>query len=111
MYTIHYIHTYRSVYDKHRLFRKPPLLGPPLSCGKLNKLWSQSYWRQSAGPKNDLRSTKGCFGLVLQILAGFGILVSTTFVLRQGYGQQWCGKAYVGDSNYCDWRGYTNAEL
>ena len=26
------LHKYRSVYENHRLFRKPPLLGPPLSC-------------------------------------------------------------------------------
>ena len=25
------LHTYRSVYDNNRLFRKPPLVGPPLS--------------------------------------------------------------------------------
>ena len=26
------LHTYRSVYENNRLFREPPLLGPPLSC-------------------------------------------------------------------------------
>ena len=28
------LHKYRSVYEHNRLFRKPPLLGPPLSCAK-----------------------------------------------------------------------------
>ena len=28
---------YRSVYESNRLFRKPPLLGPRLSCAKI--LW------------------------------------------------------------------------
>ena len=33
VYTYHYLHyTYRSVYEHNRLFRKPPLLEPPLSC-------------------------------------------------------------------------------
>ena len=30
------LHKYRSVYGNHRLFRKPPLLGPPLSCADVN---------------------------------------------------------------------------
>ena len=29
------LHKYRSVYEDQRLFRKPPLLGPPLSCAKV----------------------------------------------------------------------------
>ena len=28
------LHNYRSVYENDRLFRKPPLLGPPLSRGE-----------------------------------------------------------------------------
>ena len=28
------MHKFISVYGNHRLFRKPPLLGPPLSCAK-----------------------------------------------------------------------------
>ena len=28
------LHRYRSVYEHRRLFRKTPLLGPPLSCAK-----------------------------------------------------------------------------
>ena len=30
-----YIYTHTSVYENNKLFRKPPLLGPPLSCAKL----------------------------------------------------------------------------
>ena len=29
------LHKYRSLKENNRLFRKPPLLGPPLSCAKL----------------------------------------------------------------------------
>ena len=29
------LHKYRSVYENNRLFRKPPSLGPPLSCAKV----------------------------------------------------------------------------
>ena len=28
------LHKYRSVYEHNILFRKPPLLGPPLSCAR-----------------------------------------------------------------------------
>ena len=31
------LHTYRIVYGSNRLFRKPPLLGPPLSCAKTKR--------------------------------------------------------------------------
>ena len=31
------LHKYISVYENNRLFRKPPLPGPPLSCAKISR--------------------------------------------------------------------------
>ena len=42
------LHKYRSVYENNRLFRKPPLLGPPLSCAKVSLFtWNPSPLRSS----------------------------------------------------------------
>ena len=40
------LHKYRSVYENIRLFRKPPLLGPPLSCAKLSAGFASSLERE-----------------------------------------------------------------
>ena len=46
---MHY--TYSSVYENHRLFRKPPLLGPPLSCANMQIiLIAYNYWGSPQRP-------------------------------------------------------------
>ena len=57
------LHKYGSVYENNRLFRKPPLLGPPLSCAKLRLIQKVRISKSGASTQGDSCHLRGEFAL------------------------------------------------